>query len=96
MDNNDLKKMRIEFRNKVISIQDLLPNPIEQFKTWFLAATNAAVNEPNAFTLSTSTTEGQPSSRVVLLKSIEEDGIVFYTNYNSQKGQHIEANSKVH
>ncbi|MHC1768472.1 MAG: pyridoxamine 5'-phosphate oxidase [Verrucomicrobiia bacterium] len=72
--------------------QDLDPNPIAQFRHWFMAAIEANLPEPNAMTLATSTREGMPSARIVLLKDFGERGFVFFTNYQSQKGQELEAN----
>jgi len=62
-----------------------------QFNTWFQEAIDSAALEPNAMTLSTATSSGVPSSRVVLLKGVDE-GFVFYTNYESKKGQQLAAN----
>lgn len=68
------------------------PNPFRQFATWFREAEAAVPILPNAMTLATSTREGIPSSRVVLLKSFDEDGFVFYTNYLSRKGRELDEN----
>ncbi|MBU0695711.1 MAG: pyridoxamine 5'-phosphate oxidase, partial [Bacteroidetes bacterium] len=59
---------------------------------WFTEALNAEVLEPNAMTLATANTNGIPSARIVLLKEFTNEGFVFYTNYNSQKGKEIESN----
>lgn len=66
-------------------------DPIRQFEAWFEAATASEVLEPNALTLATSV-EGQPSARIVLLKGFDEKGFVFYTNYESRKGQELATN----
>src|ERR1043165_4097112 len=68
------------------------PNPFKQFEIWFQEAQRVVPILPNAMTLATSTKEGVPSSRVVLLKGFDERGFVFYTNYESQKGRELEAN----
>ena len=65
-------------------------DPIKLFKKWFDAAVRAELNEPNAMTLATSTRDGKPSARMVLLKGFDERGFVFYTNYNSRKGRELE------
>jgi pyridoxamine 5'-phosphate oxidase len=70
---------------------DTLENPIEQLKLWLQHAVNANIIEPNAMTVSTVALNGQPSSRVVLLRGLEERGLTFYTNYESRKGQEIAA-----
>ena len=71
---------------------DLETNPFKQFKTWFDQALNAQLPEPNAMTLATSTMEGKPSARMVLLKDFSDRGFVFYTNYHSHKGQELATN----
>jgi pyridoxamine 5'-phosphate oxidase len=68
------------------------PNPFMQFATWFREAEVVVPILPNAMTLATATKEGIPSSRVVLLKSFDEDGFVFYTNYLSRKGRELDEN----
>lgn len=72
----------------------LLKNPYEQFDKWFSEAEKSEQLEPNAMVLSTSTPDGCPSSRVLLLKSFDENGFVFYTNYDSRKGVELSANPK--
>lgn len=67
-------------------------NPFIQFKQWFDQARAAQLPEPNAMTLSTATPDGKPSARIVLLKDFDTRGFVFYTNYNSQKGQELAEN----
>ncbi len=71
---------------------DLATDPFKQFKTWFDQAINAQLPEPNAMTLATSTIEGKPSARMVLLKDFSDRGFVFYTNYLSHKGQELATN----
>lgn len=67
-------------------------NPIVQFERWMKQAQTADLKEPNAMTLATATRDGKPSARVVLLKEVSENGFVFYTNYESRKGQELAAN----
>ena len=74
---------------------DLDPNPVKQFDRWFQTALNAKLPEPNAMTLATSTPEGVPSARIVLLKAYAEDGFIFFTNRESQKGRELSANPHV-
>jgi len=73
---------------------DLDPDPFKQFGTWFTAAVEAGVRDVNAMTLATISPDGQPTGRVVLLKGYGHDGFVFYTNYHSEKGQHLEKNPR--
>ena len=68
------------------------PNPIAQFERWFREAQESGLKEPNAMTLATSTADGRPSARIVLLKHLSADGFVFYTNYESRKGQEVKTN----
>lgn len=65
---------------------------IEQFTIWWNEAINSNIHEVNAMTLATATKEGIPSARTVLLKDYDEQGFVFFTNYNSSKGNEIELN----
>lgn len=67
-------------------------DPIRLFKKWFDAAVATGLAEPNAMTLATSTKQGKPSARMVLLKGFDRDGFVFYTNYESRKGRELEQN----
>lgn len=67
-------------------------NPLELFKQWFQEAVDSEILEPNAMTIATINSEGKPVARVVLLKSLDEQGFIFFTNYNSQKGQHLAHN----
>lgn len=71
---------------------DLEMDPFKQFQTWFDQALAAQLPEPNAMTLATSTMEGKPSARMVLLKDFSDRGFVFYTNYLSHKGQELATN----
>mgnify|MGYP003950486045 CR=1 FL=1 len=67
-------------------------DPIAQFGIWFHEAVEAEPNNPNAMTLATVSADGRPSTRMVLLKDHDAQGFVFYTNFNSQKGQELLAN----
>jgi len=72
--------------------RDLDPDPIRQFALWFGDAQTSGNLQPDAMALATSTPDGRPSLRMVLLKAFDADGFVFYTNYGSQKGRELEAN----
>jgi pyridoxamine 5'-phosphate oxidase len=67
-------------------------NPIAQFEVWFSDACASQLKEPNAMTLATATSTGQPSARIVLLKEFGDDGFVFFTSYQSRKAQELEPN----
>ncbi|MEM7590082.1 MAG: pyridoxamine 5'-phosphate oxidase [Cyanobacteria bacterium P01_A01_bin.83] len=75
-----------------LSLENLDIDPIKQFDLWFQQALDAEIIEPNAMTLATATPDGKPSARIVLLKGFNETGFVFYTNYQSQKGQELITN----
>jgi pyridoxamine 5'-phosphate oxidase len=66
-------------------------DPLQQFRTWLDQALQAQLPEPNAMTLATVGADGRPSTRVVLIKGVDERGIVWYTNYHSRKGRELEA-----
>jgi pyridoxamine 5'-phosphate oxidase len=67
-------------------------DPIKQFQAWFNDAFEAKLPLPEAMTLATATPDGKPSARMVLLKQVDHDGFVFYTNYNSAKAEQLDAN----
>lgn len=82
----NLHDFRKDYKRDTLSRDDMSDNPIVQFELWMKdAITSEAVAEPNAMTLVTSTPDGKPTARVVLLKSFNEEGFVFYTNYESRK-----------
>lgn len=70
-------------------------NPMQQFARWMEQAVSAEIEDPTAMVLSTVSEQGQPSARVVLLKEFDEKGLVFFTDYHSQKGREIAHNPKV-
>lgn len=86
--------LRTDYRLASLSESDVDGNPIAQFNVWFGEAERAEVAEPNAMCLATSTPDGFPSARIVLLKGVTESGFVFYTDYRSRKGQELATNSK--
>lgn len=84
--------LRTEYAKASLDIADVSSDPVQQFEKWFKEAVDAQVPEPNAMNLATVTEHGRPASRIVLLKGIEEQQFVFYTNYQSSKGQELEKN----
>lgn len=74
--------------------RDLHQDPFAQFKLWFDEVVQAKLPEPTAMTLATSTPDGVPSARIVLLKGFDEQGFVFFTNFQSQKGRELELNPR--
>ena len=85
----DIAGIRKEYKLQQLREADVNPDPFLQFQDWFKSAIDAKVNEPNAMNLSTIKASGRPSSRIVLLKGVEEKGFVFYTNYESDKGHQL-------
>ena len=84
-----LQEIRVEYTKASLDAASVLANPIAQFEKWLKEAIEAKVNEPTAMTLSTVTEDGRPSARIVLLKGVEANQFVFYTNYQSQKGKEL-------
>jgi len=91
----DIADLRREYSIKPLHRADLDANPFKQFDTWFEEALQAESMDPNAMSIATTATNGQPSIRTVLLKYFDEDGFVFYTNLGSRKAGEIEANNRV-
>jgi pyridoxamine 5'-phosphate oxidase len=89
---NNPADLRIDYRLAALNEADTALEPIAQFEQWFNEAMAAEVPEPNAMFLATASELGQPSGRVVLLKGFDNQGFVFYTNYASRKGQHLDQN----
>lgn len=87
-----LQDLREDYSKDSIDISTVAKNPYDQFDEWLREALKADVPEPNAMTLATVTPDGRPSARVVLLKGIDREGLVFYTNYESRKGQELAVN----
>jgi len=84
--------IRKEYSSKSLARIDVDVNPIKQFNKWFNEAIRVEIDEVNAMTLSTASKKGRPSARIVLLKGVENNGFVFFTNYTSNKGQHLSEN----
>ena len=87
-----IAELRKEYSKSTLDINSVSKNPIAQFEKWFAEATESGIAEPNAMNLSTVSKNGHPSSRIVLLKGIENNGFVFYSNYQSQKGKELDEN----
>ncbi|MDR6782542.1 pyridoxamine 5'-phosphate oxidase [Pedobacter africanus] len=89
LNKNNLHDLRQEYRSARLTEQDVDQNPMVQFGKWFNAAVDALLYEPNVMTLATADRFGKPTARIVLLKGYDENGFVFYTNYESKKGQDL-------
>lgn len=84
--------MRREYEDRGLSRADLAPTWHQQFTRWFAEAVEAGVPEPNAMVVATADAAGRPSARTVLLKGFDPRGFVFYTNYESRKGNDLRVN----
>ncbi|WP_421765096.1 pyridoxamine 5'-phosphate oxidase [Ekhidna sp.] len=91
----DIASIRKEYTQAELTEQSVLKNPFEQFEKWFQQALDSEIIEPTAMVLSTVNPEGQPFQRTVLLKTFNNDGFVFYTNYESRKADHLNHNPRV-
>lgn len=91
----NLAQMREDYRRQSLNETDLAPDPFSQFQHWFNEAVNAQLPEPNAMVLATVNAAGQPAARVVLMKELSEQGVVFFSNYHSRKGHELAANPQV-
>lgn len=91
----DFGKLRREYGDHGLDTPDLADDPVTMFRRWFDATVEAGVHEPNAMVVATVSADGRPSTRLVLLKGLDERGFVFYTNLDSRKGHDIDANPAV-
>lgn len=87
-----LADLRKSYMKGSLSEEDVQPNPIDQFRIWFDQAQHAELPEPNAMTVASVDADGKPSARTVLIKEVTNEGFVFFTNYESRKGQALTAN----
>jgi pyridoxamine 5'-phosphate oxidase len=88
----DIAALRRNYSLSSLMEGDVDPDPIRQFEGWFADAVSAQVVEPNAMTLATASRDGVPSARIVLLKGVDANGFVFYTDYRSRKGAELAEN----
>lgn len=86
-----LANLRKDYAQAALDVADVAADPVIQFEQWFQEAMRAEVLEPNAMTLCTVDPNGRPSGRIVLIKGIDQNGISFFTNYQSRKGQALAA-----
>ncbi|RMH44536.1 MAG: pyridoxamine 5'-phosphate oxidase [Gammaproteobacteria bacterium] len=91
----DLENIRREYLSEPLSRATLLKDPFAQFSQWLEAAMHARLPDPTAMTLATVDANLQPHQRTVLLKHVDDDGFIFYTNLNSAKAKDIRQNNKV-
>jgi len=93
--NLSLEALRQKYGDEGLDHDSLHADPLMQFQTWFEQAVDSGMSEPNGMCLATATISGAPSQRTVLMKSYDENGFIFYTNFGSRKAQQIAENNRV-
>ena len=91
---HSLAQMRKDYSSRMLRREDLDANPMKQFERWMSEAIQAQMAEPHACCLSTCGEDGQPEGRMVLLRGVDQEGMVFFTNYNSHKGKQLSENPR--
>lgn len=91
---SSIADIRKDYKLRELLEADMSPDPFQQFEKWWQEVITAEITESNAMTLATVSGDGTPSARIVLLKGLDKDGFLFFTNYNSQKAKDLSANPK--
>jgi pyridoxamine 5'-phosphate oxidase len=89
-----ISDLRREYASRALGEADTDPNPIAQFRLWFDEAVRSEILDVNAMSLATATPSGEPAVRTVLLKHIDDEGFVFFTQYDSPKGRDLAQNPR--
>ena len=92
---SSIADIRTSYQKKTLGEKNVVDDPVAQFQIWWDEALASNAEEVNAMTLATASKEGRPSARTVLLKGIHKNGFVFFTNYESRKGEEIAENPQV-
>ena len=92
---NDIASIRKDYSRQELSPEDCHADPLAQFQQWLQEAITAELPEPTAMHVATVSADGRPSGRLVLLKAVEQNRFVFYTNYDSRKGQQLAQNPHI-
>lgn len=92
---SSLSELRRQYKLGTLDTADLTTHPVDLFKTWLDDAIRAEIPDPTAMTVATVDEHGQPSQRIVLLKDVDENGFVFFTNLGSRKARELASNNKV-
>lgn len=92
--NPSIADLRKEYSSESLLETDVEPDPFDQFQKWWMQAVNSQIDEPNAMTLATASSDGMPAARIILLKGFDKNGFVFFTNYKSYKAMHLEENPR--
>ncbi|MEL0004364.1 MAG: pyridoxamine 5'-phosphate oxidase family protein, partial [Opitutales bacterium] len=93
--NQSLQDLRESYDQPPLRRSELSTDPLDQFQSWMNQAVDAKLYDPNACSLSTVDEEGRPSARAVLLKGLDKECFVFYSNYKSRKARHLAGNTHV-
>ena len=91
---NNIADIRKEYKLQTLSEDDVSKDPIHQFDKWWQEAVHSGIDEANAMTLATTSADGMPDARIVLLKGFDATGFTFFTNYDSAKGQQLLENPR--
>lgn len=94
MINQKLADLRQDYRRATLNEREVATGPMQQFERWWQEVLAGEIDEPNAMTLATCSADGMPSARIVLLKSFDERGFLFFTNYESRKGRELAENPR--
>src|SRR5678816_4297944 len=92
--NAEISDLRKEYSSRSLLETDIELNPISQFQQWWTEAINSQIEEANAMTVATASSDGIPAARIMLLKGFDDTGFIFFTNYKSYKAMHLEENPK--
>jgi pyridoxamine 5'-phosphate oxidase len=90
-----ISDLRKDYTQAILELDSINASPFDQFRKWFDEAVKSEVIEPNACVLSTVSDEGTPFQRTVLMKGLDDQGLVFYTNYTSRKAQQMDKNPNI-
>jgi pyridoxamine 5'-phosphate oxidase len=94
MTEQEFRTFRKDYEKGALSIDEIASTPTLQLEAWLHEAASAGIVEPNAMTLASVDGNGQPSARIVLLRGLAEDGLRFFTNYESRKGTELLASKR--
>ncbi len=94
-DADQIRSRRIQYETEGLDLADLDADPVAQWHRWYDQAVEAGLVEPEAMTVATVDAEGRPDARIVLVRGVDPDGVVFFTNHRSAKGAQLSANPNV-
>lgn len=94
MDRPEIAAIRVSYSKKELTEKAAAPSPFQQFGIWWQEAVAAQIDEVNAMTLATASADGIPSARIVLLKDYNQEGFIFFSNYESFKGKQLTENPR--